>query len=362
MSIFYKDKAPGFEPFYRETAAMKLAVVSDYNTKPYADDFSGDLAISPVEIYFPIKDLVPDEGVYETIIEKAEGCDYILAVGSGSLNDSCKYAGLKLGLPTGCLATAASMDGYLSGGAALMENEVKVTENARPPRDILVDPAILCAAPKDMTAAGFGDIAGKYTCLTDWQLSHIINGEAINEEAFAMMKDARDRLMNSFEELSSYTPEAVSTLMEALLTAGTSMAVCGNSRPASGSEHHMSHFLEMDFVRRKERIPYHGFKVAIGTLISIELYMHLAETAVPFPFRKEILALAETLPDLDRVRDMLVTMGCPVRFSELGVREETMREMLYNAYTVRDRYTILTFYHQYGLMPEMEETLMKKYW
>jgi glycerol dehydrogenase-like iron-containing ADH family enzyme len=60
--------------------------------------------------------------------------------------------------------------------------------------------------------------------------------------------------------------------MNALIVAGTSMAICGNSRPASGSEHHQSHFLEMDFVRRGEKIPMHGIKVAIGTLVSITLY------------------------------------------------------------------------------------------
>jgi len=62
------------------------------------------------------------------------------------------------------------------------------------------------------------------------------------------------------------------------------------------------------------------------------------------------------------VKDMLVRMGCPVRFSEIGVRKETMEEMLEKAYTVRDRYTVLTLAHELGLTKEMKPMLMAKYY
>ena len=58
----------------------------------------------------------------------------------------------------------------------------------------------------------------------------------------------------------------------------------------------------------------------------------------------------------------LKQIGCPVRFSEIGVREETMIEMLNKAYTVRDRYAILTLVHNLGLTEELIPTIMKKYY
>ena len=40
--------------------------------------------------------------------------DFILAVGSGTVNDSCRLASYRLGLPYGIVGTAPSMDGYAS--------------------------------------------------------------------------------------------------------------------------------------------------------------------------------------------------------------------------------------------------------
>lgn len=71
-----------------------------------------------------------------------------------------------------------------------------------------------------------------------------------DKEAFILMEKARADVMGAFDGLIKYDEDAVAKLMNALIVAGTSMAICGNSRPASGSEHHQSHFLEMDFVRR----------------------------------------------------------------------------------------------------------------
>lgn len=229
------------------------------------------------------------------------------------------------------------------------------------PKDILIDLDIIANAPKIMTAAGFGDIIGKYTCLTDWQLAHIINGEEINEEAFKLMEEARSACVNAFKELTLYKPEAVAKLMNALVTAGLSMAICGNSRPASGSEHHMSHFLEMDFVRRGEKVPAHGIKVAIGTLVSIDLYNYLKDNNIEFKGNKEVFELVNKLPKSSDVKHMLEEMGCPTRFSEIGVRKEVMLDMIENAYTVRDRYTVLTFIHDLGLTKAVTPMIMDKY-
>ena len=140
------------------------------------------------------------------------------------------------------------------------------------------------------------------------------------------------------------------------------MAICGNSRPASGSEHHQSHFLEMDFVRRGEKIPMHGLKVAIGTLVSIELYNYLKENKISFNGSEKLYEILSELPTVEEIRTMLVKMGCPVRFSEIGVRKETMEEMLEKAYTVRDRYTVLTLIHDLGLTEQIKPIIMKKYY
>ena len=84
-----------------------------------------------------------------------------VAVGSGVINDLVKYAAFKLGRPYICVATAASMDGYTSAGAPLSEKGFKKTIQCRPPKAIIGDLDVLCAAPPDMSGWGYADLAGK---------------------------------------------------------------------------------------------------------------------------------------------------------------------------------------------------------
>ena len=55
---------------------------------------------------------------------------------------------------------------------------MKVTLNARVPYAILAEDDVVCTAPVDMLQSGYGDIVGKYSCLNDWKLAALINGDA----------------------------------------------------------------------------------------------------------------------------------------------------------------------------------------
>ena len=364
MNVEYRHKS-GFKNFFEQIAQKTIAVMYDVNTKPYAEsiiheikEYQGEV----LSVYYSDEELIPTEDKCEYAFHIAENADYVLAVGSGTLNDMAKSISSRLNIPCGVLATAASMDGYCSKGAALMRGGFKVTDEVHTPEDILIDLDIIRSAPKMMTAAGFGDIIGKYTCLTDWKMANIVKGEPIHKEAFGMMEQARTAVVEVFEGLTNYENEAIAKLMEALIVAGTSMAICGNSRPASGSEHHQSHYLEMDFVRRGEKVPMHGIKVAIGTMVSITLYKYLKENQIKFEGAEGVYKLSDELPCVETIRDMLLKMGCPVRFSEIGVSRETMLEMIDNAHTVRDRYTILTLIHDLDLIEEVKPILVEEYY
>lgn len=365
MNIEYKNERGEFPIFAKCIQGKKIAIMYDVNTKPFALAIKSKIeqvAKSVIDVYFLDEELVPDENACKKALEGAKKTDYLLAVGSGTLNDIAKYVTTIAKTECGVLATAASMDGYLSKGAAVMQKGFKITETVHTPSDVLIDLDIVCHAPKLMTAAGFGDIVGKFTCLTDWKLANLVLGEQIDQEAYALMEKARSQCMDTFEELTKYTPSAVEKLMNALLAAGLSMAACGNSRPASGSEHHISHFLEMDFVRRGEKIPPHGIKVAIGTLVSIELYNYLKENNVRFTNADAVYKIVDELPKVEEIKEKLEKMGCPTRFSQIGVREETMRETIKKAYTVRERFTVLTLIAKLGLTEQIEDLVMKKYY
>ena len=364
IQVCYQNR-DGFAPFLADVAGKRVAVLYDVNTAPYTERIKQQMrSVGCLVANVPYADaqLLPTEDKCARALAAAKSVDYVLAVGSGTLNDMAKSVATQAGVPSGVLATAASMDGYCSAGAALMRGGFKVTDTVNPPAHVLIDPDIIVTAPRIMTAAGFGDIVGKYTCLADWQLSNIINGEEIRQEAFAMMEKARGECMNAYAGLVQNHPAAVEKLMDALITAGLSMALCGNSRPASGSEHHQSHYLEMDFARRGEPIPMHGIKVGLGTLISLELYHYLSMAKVPCKEYQKVWALADTLPSPDSVRELLAGLGCPVRFRDIGVSRALMRRMLTEAHTVRDRYTILTLCAERGLTACLAQPLIEKYY
>ena len=226
--------------------------------------------------------LVPDEAAIAALQAKvSEQTDLILGIGSGVIQDLCKYVSFRSGLPYGIVATAPSMDGYASKGAAMIIGNMKVTYTAHVPQFILGDVDILKEAPIEMIRSGYGDILGKFSCLNDWKLGRAVNGEYFCQHVYDMTWDMLQRTKDLGPALQARDPEAVQTLMEALVGIGIAMAYVGNSRPGSGSEHHLSHFFEITGI--VEGTPYfiHGTDVAYSAYYTQLLREELLKLDAP---------------------------------------------------------------------------------
>ena len=219
-----------------------IVLVADQNTWRVCGSEVAKLLGSKVEdsIVFQTGDkpLIPDEEALAAIEQKvSKATDLVVGVGSGVINDLCKQISFDAGLPYYIVATAPSMDGYASVGSALILKGMKVTLNARPPKAIIADAAVLKDAPMDMLQAGFGDIVGKYSCLNDWKLSALVNGEYFCQQVYDIVYTTAQRVEKLAEGVKNRDEEAVCALMDALVCVGIAMAYVGNSRPASGSEY-----------------------------------------------------------------------------------------------------------------------------
>ncbi len=216
--------------------------------------------------------VIPDETSVEAIEGKLTAeTDLIVGVGSGVINDLCKFVGHRHHLPYIIVATAPSMDGYASAGAAMILGGMKVTPSAAPPMAIVADTEVLKNAPMDMIRAGYGDIIGKYSCLNDWKLAACIRGEYFCETVYRMVMNTADRVRSLAAGIANRDGKAITALMEALVEVGVAMAYVGNSRPASGSEHHLSHFFEITGILNGTPYLPHGTDVAYSSVLTARL-------------------------------------------------------------------------------------------
>ena len=253
----------------------RLLLVADENTLSAARGIESALSRFDVEfkIYKNLRQAEMSEAEkIRALAEKAEG---IISVGTGSLNDICRMAAAKGNKPFAIYATAASMDGFASYGAPLTDGNFKVTYPAKSPEVIIADTRVLAAAPAVLKSAGFGDMVGKYTGLIDWQVSHILTGEYYCEKVAELTRSAADRITALADRITADDEESAAAVFEALLLTGIGMSFTRTSRPASGTEHILSHYWECKKLLAGELSDFHGRKVGVATLYIMRLYGEL---------------------------------------------------------------------------------------
>ena len=218
----------------------------------------------------------------EIAVQKVYEClavenDVLIALGSGTIHDITRYVAYNKDIPFISVPTAASVDGFVSTVAAMTWRGDKKTFTAVSPIYVVADTDIFKEAPYRLTASGVSDLIGKYTALVDWKISSIVIGEYICNKVCNMEIDAVNKLCECVDDLVLGKSEAYEQLMYALILSGLAMQIIGNSRPASGAEHHMSHLWEMEVIN-KHLDAYHGEKVSVGLILVMEEYKKIKKS------------------------------------------------------------------------------------
>lgn len=308
--------------------------------------------------------LIPNEDAIEKVSEKLEGVELILGIGSGVIQDLCKCVSLYSKIPYMIVATAPSMDGYASTGAAMILKGMKETVPAGLPRAIVADIDILKDAPMEMIKAGYGDIIGKYSALCDWLLSREINNEYFCQYIYdTTMKMVEDTLKVA-KGLLQRDEESIKILMESLVVVGIMMSFAGSSRPASGSEHHLSHFFEIVGIVNDEPYFPHGIDVAYSTIITAKIKEKLLNSVFPDSlyrvsreeYEEEIKKVYKSVADeCIKLQDKVGNYSAD-RLNVYKEKEEAIRKILAetpNASQIEEmlslaEYDISEFFEMYG--------------
>lgn len=409
------------DSFLKFLANSSIVVISDENTKKATgNDFitfckKMNIIISE-EFTFNINpELTASYKNVETITNMLKKNSSIpIAIGSGTINDIVKRASFEVNRPYAIIATAASVDGYASDGAALLYNGFKQTLPCPAPVFIASDPDVLISAPIQLASAGYADLIAKNPAGADWIIADSLGIDPIDKDIWKLIQNNLLNWTSNPEKLLEKDKFAFEQIFKGLTVSGFAMQYMKRSRPVSGTEHLMSHIWEMEGLSFKGKHISHGFKVALGSLASIALIETVMKTNISpatiekaldeWPSwnirRENIINQFTNISEIDNIikinrdkyinKDQLIIRlnlllnrwnilkkditnhllpynklkeklsfaGCPTTPQDIGLTKERVINTYKKAQMLRNRFTILDLTYELGLMNYCTESIL----
>lgn len=363
-------------------------VLCDSNTKTYADAIAEKLGgllcgADPVAVLDPDGLEADEKGVSCAEEALGEDTEWIIAAGAGTIHDIARYIAHKRKIAFISYPTACSVDGYASAVCAMTWRGFKKTSAGVAPAAVVADTDVFSTAPYRLTASGIGDVLGKYVSLADWQCAKLLINEDFCERIYSLMKQSVDSVREYLPAIHAGEKDAYETLMLSLILSGVSMQIWGDSRPASGSEHHLSHLWEMGILNERPDA-LHGERVGIGLLVALRHYEAVAKltdvessiqpyTGMPLPLMRKNLGglyedilkenqpdllrlvstekmtakfpqlqqIIKTLPNARKLRPFMQAAGCATTMEDIGLSRDIIPDSIVMAPFVRRRLTIM---------------------
>lgn len=370
--------------YYTEEYQIHGSSVAIYDENTYKAAYDVRPKVDK-EIILSPKGLHADKGAVASVMAQIpESCDYLIAIGSGTIHDITRFCAYKKGIDFVSCPTAASVDGFCSSVAAMTWDGFKKTFEATAPKIVIADLDIISNAPMFLTKSGFGDMVGKFIALTDWKISHILTYEYFCPTIHDMTLDAAKVVTESAFAIKSSDMNAFEKLTYGLLMSGLAMQLLGNSRCASGAEHHISHLIEMQPEGLNVKSDaLHGEKVGVGTLLTCKEY-HKIKSCKSIDFTDyskpdtayiidmfgenlgktiiaensddcacgitsetleknldKICAVIKTVPTFEELSEKYEILGAKSSLGDIGVPEEKSDLLLEYSPLVRNRLTLM---------------------
>lgn len=357
--------------------------------------------------------LKPDTDALGYIMMTVElDTDFLIAFGSGTVNDLARYAAANMKIPFASIGTAASMDGYVSVISPMLKGNLKINKPAGYPKVGIYDLDIIKTAPPEMVFSGFGDVIGKYIAKADWIMGSFIIDEHVCPFCMDLVDSALELCETNLTEISNRTSKGIKSLLEALLLTGLAMLINTNSRPAASNEHNMGHFWEMMKLIQGNPHPSHGEAVGIATLYCLEFYEKLFKEmdfdinpeSLPWdaydnkkrekallriygakvgrsiiddnpeePVSRgerlrradvfvsrlpEIVSALSFLPSRETIEKYYEELNGPLTAADIGIEKELLKDALLYAKDYRDRYNVFKTAEELGILRKLVDALI----
>ncbi len=394
--------------YCRDNQMNQLTLVADQNT--YAalgeavEHALGEHEFDVTTIVLTGEEIIADEHYIVRVLLQADQKDRVyVAVGSGTITDITRFVSHRTKSPFISVPTAPSVDGFTSIGAPLVIARLKQTIVTQPPVAVFADVPTLCAAPYRLVASGFGDIVGKFTSISDWRLGNLLWDEPYDAAIAHRALQAAQACASHAGGIGQASEQGIRCLMDGLIESGFCMLDFGNTNPASGAEHHVSHYWEMKLLWENRPAILHGEKVGVACILVARYYDQIRQmsqrqaadrldhTALPdreqeirriraaygpiaetlieeqAPFLDmsghtydslkqkivdnwpHIQEVAAAVPSAEELTSMLKTAGTPTDAADLGLNHDEVATAMQMAHYCRNRLTIVKIGRMLGI-------------
>jgi glycerol-1-phosphate dehydrogenase [NAD(P)+] len=269
----------------------RVAVLSDTTPKSYNDRDALDVVLETLrtahEVVLihlaPEKDTVvvlADETTVANAVENArfKVPNALVSVGSGTIVDIGKVIASELMLPHIVVQTAASVNGFADDQSVLLINGVKRTTPSQWPACLVIDPCVVAQAPVTMTRSGLGDQLSMFSAAADWYLSSAVGFDvSYSPTLTSLMRRDTEALLLTSGDLANGDVNATNRLASQLTVGGLAMGVAGRTAPSSGTEHLVSHLLEMHADAFKTQSASHGSQVGVSSVLAASIWQQVRE-------------------------------------------------------------------------------------
>lgn len=232
-----------------------------------------------IKVVTLLKDVRPHESVVKALMTHTRDRELVIALGSGTITDICKYLAHLTQKELVLFPTAPSVNAYTSPTASIIPigRIQKSSLSTKMPSYVYLDNTILKKAPPRMIASGFYDLICSGTVKVDYLIASVVLKYKYIGEIFEELLPYEEVLLKHRKLLVKGDSTLVNILMQALNISGFGMCLNGNSRSASQSEHVIAHLLEKKYGEHF----LHGEMVAVGTLLTSSLQEELFKNEQP---------------------------------------------------------------------------------